>query len=545
MSGRLPGSAARSISWRRYALDGAWTACRISQASFAFFTIPASAPLGDRPIRDQGRPIPEGLVGEVRRTVAGARLHIDHRHEEVEFDLVVRGAGSYTVGNLTYELKAGTLIWLRPGQQHRLVRSPKLEMWVVSLRADQVDALGQAEIAAQPSRLLPGEELVDLDRLLSQVAQDSDEPTTYNAGLTYALRRALRACRGSPPAHLKLMHPAVTRALLLLRESGAAFSLSSLAEESGIAAPYLSRLLVEHTNRSFVDWRNRIRLERFMEDYQPGMNLLMASLDAGFGSYARFHHVFHQMVGCTPSEWAHRADRSFAPPADETTGVAGFGVPRTLNLSIRQRWTRLVPLASPLLATCFDKTFLDRVLAPGAAPHQHAPAADDAGMPVSLAASDVEHLLAMLQQRDADLTTEFAQLIQTHDFGGIYAGVLRAYELVPGELADAVTAFMLVLLTARAGAPDPGLEQVKAANRQVRDALWHSATPDPRQSRNIHTALLCHFVVIYQALQAARASGDARAMSLLHSATLGLEQELFGSGTAAVTLTDHGLVRRT
>jgi hypothetical protein len=30
--------------------------------------------------------VPAGLAGEVRRSVAGARLHIDHRHAELEFD---------------------------------------------------------------------------------------------------------------------------------------------------------------------------------------------------------------------------------------------------------------------------------------------------------------------------------------------------------------------------------------------------------------------------------------------------------------------------
>ncbi len=99
------------------------------------------------------------------------------------------------------------------------------------------------------------------------------------------------------------MHPAVARALLIsaLRQSGGAPSLTDLASEGGIAPHYLSRLLAEQTGRSFVEWRSRIRLDRFMEGYSPGANLLAAALDAGFGSYARFHHIFTPVVGCSPS----------------------------------------------------------------------------------------------------------------------------------------------------------------------------------------------------------------------------------------------------
>lgn len=244
----------------------------------------------------------------MRRTTAGTRLQVDHRHDELEFDLVVKGAGSFTLDERSYELKPGTLIWLVPGQQHRLARSPQLEMWVVTVRPEQVEPAWLAEFAAEPLRLLPGQELIELDRLLSQVTQDSDEPATYNAGIAYLLRRARRASRDSPPANNRPMHPAVARALLRLRESGAATSLSELASDAGVAAPYLSRLLIEHTGRSFIDWRNRIRLDRFMDGYRPGANLLNVALEAGFGSYVRFNHVFNEMIGCAPSEWAKQAD---------------------------------------------------------------------------------------------------------------------------------------------------------------------------------------------------------------------------------------------
>ena len=495
----------------------------------------ASLPDGATDAGAPGRPIPAGLVGEVRRTQPGGRLQIDHRHEEAEFDLVVRGAGGFTIGETTYALAPGTLIWQAPGRRHRLLRSPKLEMWVVSLRPELIERDWLAEIAAQPSRQLPGEELVDLDRLLSQVAQDSDDPATYNAGLTYALRRAQRASRDKPPAHVKPLHPAVARALLLLRESGAALSLPALASASGIAAPYLSRLLKAETNRSFVEWRNRIRLERFMEAFQPEASLLALALDAGFGSYARFHRVFTQTVGCTPGEWARQSERAALPTAAGDAALPAYGLAGAGNLSARQRWLQLVPLVSPAIATLLGHDFLARL---AAAPSTGAQEPPPPTRPRGLSAGDVEQLLAALAPQDAQRAAELQRLIARNDFPGIYAGLLRAYGLSPDELSASVAAYVLLLWTAAADAADPGAEQVTAALRQVRWAL--PLDVERRDHGAARTALLCHFVVGYQALQAARASGDPRAREQLAQAARTAARIAFGGALDTLTLTAAG-----
>jgi methylphosphotriester-DNA--protein-cysteine methyltransferase len=436
-------------------------------------------------------------------------------------------------------------MWLVAGQQHRLVRSPKLEMWVANVRPDLFNDAELAEIRAQPSRLLPGDELLDLDRLMSQVAQDSDDPETYNSGISYAMRRALRASHDCAPADIKLMHPAVTRALMLLRQSGGSFSLSRLAEESGIAPSYLSRLLIEHTNCSFVDWRNRIRLERFFEHYRPGSNLLEASVVAGFGSYARFLHIFTELVGCTPSEWAHRADRAI-PPIEVTyegAGNANSLLP-TSNLRIRRRWMRLVPVANPVLRDFFGKNFLDDVLA--AKPvTRYAAKSQEQDLPAAMSAIDTQCFVQAMATESSESGDEFSQVLRVHDFGSLFSGVLRAYELDPRKLADAATAFIVLLWTAIDGTPDPSSDEVHASRRQITNVLRCRAAGNDEKNRQIHVALLCHFVVVYQALQAARASGNDRTLAQLRDAATHLAKQIFGESIASAKLTNEGFQRGT
>jgi AraC-like DNA-binding protein len=397
-------------------------------------------------------------------------------------------------------------MWLGPEQQHRLVRAPSLEMWVVTLRPELIPPEWIAEIVGHPSRVLPGEELVDLDHLLGQIAQDSDEIATYNAGIRYVVMRAHRASQSSPSAQIKPMHPAVARALLLLRESGAALSLSQLAEASGIAAPYLSRLLVEHTNRSFVDWRDHIRLERFMTQYRAGDNLLNAALDAGFGSYARFHHVFTDVIGCTPSDWVRQAAPNVMADSDAAgpSLTTNSGIPVAAHLSLRQRWTRLVPLVSPLVGQ-----------------------------------------VTSLQSVDSILADDFGLLIETHDFWRAFTGVVEPFGQSPRSLLDAVTAFTILVWIAGASAADPGLEEVRATGRQVAVA-FAGVLPklDPARARDLHTALLCHFVVLHHALQTMRASGDPRAASQFGEAARSCARHAFGNEMAGIKFTRKGFVRR-
>ncbi len=524
-------------------LPGGAPACRGSHRQLSFFAILGGGAAISGESQVSPSLIPAGLVGEVRRSTAGARLAVDHRHPELEFDLVLKGAGGLVLDERSYALKPGTLIWLVPGQRHRLVRSPGLEMWVVSLRPELLDAGRIAELAGAPLHILPGEELLDLDRLLSQVAQDSDQPAVYNAGIAYLTLRAWRASRTSPAARTRPMHAGVARALMKLRESGAAVSLSELADAAGIAAPYLSRLLVEHTGRSFVDWRNRIRLDRFMDFYRPGANLLDAALGAGFGSYARFHHVFSEIIGCTPSEWAREAEQAGAPPEAKraATPPPGYGVPGSSMLSARQGWTRLLPLIGPAACAVLGPSFLARLLAarPSGARARHFEHLD-----ASLPPAARERLIALLRLKDPARAEELAGLIAAHDFPGTAAGVLGMFGLSVSRLGDVVTALAIALWVAATGASDPGMAEVEAVGCQVGGALAATLSRlDPQAAQDGHDALLCHFVIAYQAIRAARASGDPRAFEQLAEAARYCGREAFGGDLTKVKLASRGFAK--
>ncbi len=77
-----------------------------------------------------------------------------------------------------------------------------------------------------------------------------------------------------------------------------------LARRFGVSLSKLTHTFHKQMGLSLVEYRNRLRLERFLALVERGGgNLLQAALEAGFGSYAQFHRVFRAMLGTTPKEY--------------------------------------------------------------------------------------------------------------------------------------------------------------------------------------------------------------------------------------------------
>ena len=476
------------------------------------------------------------LIGELRRSVTSTRTEPDHAHDAAEFMLVMSGTGRFFVGHQVYDLRPGTLIWQLSAQRHRPQRGPNLELWVAQLYEDILDPQRLQDLADRPCRMVAPHELADIDRLLAQVAQDSDEISVYNAGLSYAVERLWRAGRSQPSLAPRNIHPAVARAILLLRRSGASASLEEIARQTGVAPSYLSRLVVAHTGRGFVDWRNRIRLEHFMDAYRPGANLLDLALESGFGSYSRFNHVFHDIVGCAPMVWVEHGGQ--VPP-----DLAGHTVPEgaATALSTRSAWGELLPLVSAILRPLLGTGCLARVLQPGSVARGGA-ALRMRSLEPGLSAPQRSWLAKSLAEHEPAAAGLLQQVLAQHDFASLHANVLEAYGLSSTNPCDALAASLALAWVGVNLGGDPGQPAVFALATQVRETMGPALAGLPWQrAQHLHTALLAHFVIGYHALQAARAHGAPRALDALGMSMRRAARLAFDGDLAACVLTDEGL----
>jgi AraC-like DNA-binding protein len=112
-------------------------------------------------------------------------------------------------------------------------------------------------------------------------------------------------------------HPLVRQTVRLLAKDPALGG-KDLASALDISLSRLARVFKIEMGMSLVEYRNRLRLERFQVLLDAGgENLLAAALAAGFGSYAQFHRVFRALRGTTPraylrerGHWARRHSKS-------------------------------------------------------------------------------------------------------------------------------------------------------------------------------------------------------------------------------------------
>jgi AraC-like DNA-binding protein len=243
------------------------------------------------------------------------RTNAMHHHAELEFNLVTQGAGLYLLDHRKYRIRRGDLLWLFPAQEHVLVeQTPDFEMWIgvfkpKAIRRIATDAntqvLRQADPVGEYCRRLPQRDLVQLEELFAEVAAAHDRPGLFNAGLGYALLNAWQHFEHAADVPVHDIHPAVEKAARLIRDETGTLGLNELARRSGLSPTRLSRLFKQQTGIALVDFRNRQRIERFLQLYGAGQRLTMldAALEAGFGSYPQFHRVFKRLIGCSPGKY--------------------------------------------------------------------------------------------------------------------------------------------------------------------------------------------------------------------------------------------------
>jgi AraC-like DNA-binding protein len=265
--------------------------------------------------------LPGNFDGMAWRYANPAGANRRHHHAELELNLVTRGAGTYLLGSRQYQIRRGDLLWLFPAQEHVLIeQTPDFEMWIVVFRRRLIkrsatDAaslpLQQRGFTGDTCRRLRQQDLSRFEELFAQLAGTPSEPGFLNAGLAYALLQAWKSFDRAGEVPVRSVHPAIERsAHLLLNEDS--YSLPQLARKAGLSPSRLSRLFKQQTGLSIVEFRNRQRMQRFLDRYeldrQSGRKstLLDAALDAGFGSYPQFHRVFRQVAGCSPAEYQRR-----------------------------------------------------------------------------------------------------------------------------------------------------------------------------------------------------------------------------------------------
>jgi AraC-like DNA-binding protein len=236
-----------------------------------------------------------------------------HSHDELECTFVVRGRARWILDDRRYDLGTHCLVWLFPGQEHRLVDlSEDFAMWILVLkpaalarwcRAERYRALLARRPPGHHCRRLADADARRLRALIEGVAERWEDPQLGDAGLAHATLAAWDAFARAPADLAGVaLHPAVERAAAMLARADA--DLAAVAGHAGLSRSRLGAVFRRQVGLSLGAYRNRQRIERFCRlAARPRANLLDCALTAGFGSYPQFHRVFRGLMGVTPRAW--------------------------------------------------------------------------------------------------------------------------------------------------------------------------------------------------------------------------------------------------
>lgn len=258
-----------------------------------------------------------GLDGHFTEYKSLSPPETSHHHSALEFNLVMRGYGEYILDDKRYQLPPYSIVWLFPKQEHILTNiSPDLILTVAVFDRKRVlplcndgtyKALRRLKPAGHFCRQLSVAQAHHLNNLMHELNKQKESCSTYNHGVAYLLLSAWDFFQSSQSAHteFRTLDTPIIKAIKMLQKEDPPDSLEELASHCGISSGLLSKMFKKQLGTSLPNFRNRLRLKRFLNlsKQHDRIDMLHLALEAGFGSYAQFHRVFTESMQCSPAEW--------------------------------------------------------------------------------------------------------------------------------------------------------------------------------------------------------------------------------------------------
>ncbi|MET8412846.1 AraC family transcriptional regulator [Streptomyces sp. NPDC005195] len=263
-----------------------------------------------------------GVGMQIGTMGTGHTWHVDaplERVHRIDFHVVMlfhEGPVRHMIDFAEYEVAAGDILWIRPGQVHRFSRTDRYRGTVLTMQPGflpraTVEATGLYRYDLPPMLRPDPERLAALEHALAQLEREYVDTTTLPLSLrTAVLRHSLTAFL------LRLSHLAASSAEADRERADTTFTRFRDAVEKGFATNhsvsayadalgYSRRTLVRavraatgQTPKGFIDKRVILEAKRLLA--HTGMPIGRIGVAVGFPDSANFSKFFHQHTGTNP-----------------------------------------------------------------------------------------------------------------------------------------------------------------------------------------------------------------------------------------------------
>jgi AraC-like DNA-binding protein len=226
-----------------------------------------------------------------------------HFHAEPELNLIASGSATFGVGERLVRVCQGDILGFQPAQDHILLEaSPDLYLFAIGMtRAFSAEVLRrQPDHTMVPLQMRLADE--DFRALVEKAAAivDRDGVDQSCAELWERMHciRQRGESRNAAATHV------LTRWALSALSDAPSLGLQRLSENKGTSASEVSRYFHRDLGMTFVQYRTRLRLLRFIGLMDTGgKSLMSAAEESGFGSYSQCHRIFQAELGCSPRQF--------------------------------------------------------------------------------------------------------------------------------------------------------------------------------------------------------------------------------------------------
>ncbi|MBD2715330.1 helix-turn-helix domain-containing protein [Microvirga sp. STR05] len=247
-----------------------------------------------------------------------------HAHDFYLLLYITQGQGSHTIDLITYDLRAGSLFFLVPGQAHSWVLSADTEGYILFFTADfylqQYPAARLAEYpffnpAHQPVLYLPPSEVMLLPLLqriyLERAVSAPNHSSVIGAYLFLCLELATRHYAYTPQEQ-------ASHALLQIREFGLLLNQHFRAEKTVRYYAERLHLTANHLNavcrRILNKTASRLIQERVIAEAtrllaHSAQSVAQVAYAVGFEDASYFARYFRKHTGQTPESFRHNSVR--------------------------------------------------------------------------------------------------------------------------------------------------------------------------------------------------------------------------------------------
>ncbi len=245
---------------------------------------------------------------------------LGHWHKELEFIYLRSGSANICINNQTFTVYAGDLIFCDSGDIH-YSNSFELDHVIEFLVFDPQILASGYQYSNLSSPVISRDMLeqlgltVEVSALFSQVAEELERKEPYYQdivtakirGFWYLLRRNVPS---SPTPIIQgsrsILLNDLQKLLAYLEDHYMEnITLEQAARKMHFSNSHFSRTFKQLTGIHFVNYVNRIRIERACEKIRNGSGKMTEiALSCGFNNIRTFNRVFKELTGFTPSQFS-------------------------------------------------------------------------------------------------------------------------------------------------------------------------------------------------------------------------------------------------